>query len=176
MGVAQLKAPWKKKRSPGPRPGLLITLEVEKAQNSPQLSNSLTLSNADSTARHKLTSYPVKRYFIPDLNCNQVISTTIAKLRTRHFKGMKTSPDDPRSYNTCLHRPDIQLSPNHIFNCPFILVKLHNIDQNTMNYQLLYSPKSVDIARAILDAFGVIRFLSSTWTRQQQKGGWTKMV
>ncbi|GFU29070.1 uncharacterized protein TNCV_4836801 [Trichonephila clavipes] len=38
--------------------------------NSPQISNSLTL--ADAIDRHKLTSHPVKKRFIPELNCNRL--------------------------------------------------------------------------------------------------------
>ncbi|GFX48459.1 hypothetical protein TNCV_4614541 [Trichonephila clavipes] len=37
---------------------------------------------------------------------------------------MKISPDGQRSYKTCSHGPDIQLSLNHTFNCPFIYIGL----------------------------------------------------
>ncbi|GFV69612.1 hypothetical protein TNCV_4507271 [Trichonephila clavipes] len=58
---------------------------VKEARNSPRLYNSRTLS-AGAIARSKLASHSVKEHFIPDLNCYCVISTTIAKLSTRHFK------------------------------------------------------------------------------------------
>ncbi|GFX45023.1 RNase H domain-containing protein [Trichonephila clavipes] len=83
---------------------------AKEARNSPQLSNILTLTDADAIARRKLI-YPVKKHFIPVLNRNRVISTTI---RIRHFKGMKMSPDGQKGYNTCPNCPDIQLSPNYI--------------------------------------------------------------
>ncbi|GFV89119.1 hypothetical protein TNCV_4913181 [Trichonephila clavipes] len=51
----------------------------KKDSNSPQLSNSLTLTDADAIARRKFTSHSVKKHFIPDLNCNHVISTTLDK-------------------------------------------------------------------------------------------------
>ncbi|GFW15390.1 c-type lectin domain-containing protein [Trichonephila clavipes] len=95
----------------------------KEARNSPQLSNRLTLTNADAIFRCIFTSHPVKKNCIPDLNCDRVISTTIARLRTRHLKGMKISPDDQRRYNTYPQCPDIQLPPNHIFNGPSVLVK-----------------------------------------------------
>ncbi|GFX20549.1 hypothetical protein TNCV_3489061 [Trichonephila clavipes] len=47
-------------------------------QNSRHFSNTLTLTDADVIAGHKLTSHPVKKYFIPELNCNRLISTTVA--------------------------------------------------------------------------------------------------
>ncbi|GFW22426.1 hypothetical protein TNCV_1431771 [Trichonephila clavipes] len=56
---------------------------AKETQNSPQLSNRLILTDADAIARRKLTSHPVKKHFIPDLNCNRIVSTTIARLRTR---------------------------------------------------------------------------------------------
>ncbi|GFX94365.1 hypothetical protein TNCV_4294101 [Trichonephila clavipes] len=71
---------------------------------------------------------------------------------------MKTSPDGQRSYNTYPPCPDIQLSPNHIFNGPSLLATLHSIDLNPTDHQLLYSPKVVEIERAILYAFGAIFF------------------
>ncbi|GFT87872.1 hypothetical protein TNCV_799781 [Trichonephila clavipes] len=129
---------------------------AKEARNSPQLSNCLTLTDADAIERCKLTSHPVKKHFIPDLNCNRVISTTIARLRTRHFKGRKISPDGQRSYNTYPNCPDIQLCPHHIFSCPSILAKLHNIDLNPTDHQLLYSSKVIDMTRTILDAFSAI--------------------
>ncbi|GFU43719.1 hypothetical protein TNCV_651401 [Trichonephila clavipes] len=99
---------------------------------------------------------PVKKHFISDLNCNQVISTTIARLRTTHFKEMKISLDGQSSYNTCPNYPDIQLSLNHIFNCPSILAKLPNVSLNPMVHQLLHWSKVVNIATAVLDAFGAL--------------------
>ncbi|GFW27568.1 acetyl-CoA carboxylase 1 [Trichonephila clavipes] len=52
---------------------------AKEARNSPQLSNSFTITDAVAIARHKLTSYPIKKHFIPDLNCNNVVSSTIAR-------------------------------------------------------------------------------------------------
>ncbi|GFV79261.1 uncharacterized protein TNCV_71291 [Trichonephila clavipes] len=71
---------------------------------------------------------------------------------------MKISPDGQRSYNTCPHCPDIQLKPNHIFNCPSILAKLLNIDLNLTDYQLLYSLKVFDIAKAVLEPLAPFDF------------------
>ncbi|GFW30165.1 hypothetical protein TNCV_1054761 [Trichonephila clavipes] len=51
-------------------------------RNFPQLSNNLTLTDADVIVRRTLTFYPVKKNFIPELNCDRIISTTIARLRT----------------------------------------------------------------------------------------------
>ncbi|GFV51997.1 hypothetical protein TNCV_1323501 [Trichonephila clavipes] len=55
---------------------------AKEARNFPQLSNSLTHTDTDGITRRKLTSHPVKTPFTSDLNCNRVISITIARLRT----------------------------------------------------------------------------------------------
>ncbi|GFY33349.1 hypothetical protein TNCV_1898011 [Trichonephila clavipes] len=128
---------------------------AKEVRNSPELSNSLTLTDADALARRKLPYHPIK-YFISELECNRLFSTTISGLRTRYFTRMKISPDGQRSYGTYPHCPDIQVSPNHVFNCPYILAKLHNIDLNPTNHQLLYSPKVFDIVRDVLEAFSAI--------------------
>ncbi|GFX03372.1 hypothetical protein TNCV_4633841 [Trichonephila clavipes] len=74
---------------------------AKEARNSLQLSIRLTLIDADAISRSKLSSHPVKRHLISE-NCNRVISTIVARLPTRHFKGRKISPDGQRSYNTSL--------------------------------------------------------------------------
>ncbi|GFU52891.1 hypothetical protein TNCV_1142091 [Trichonephila clavipes] len=99
---------------------------------------------------------------------HHVISTTVAILSTRPFKGMKISPDGQRSYNICPHCTDIQHPPYHIFNCPSILVKLHYVDLSPTDHQLLCSPMDFNNARAALDAFRAISFLGTTLTKQQQ--------
>ncbi|GFW76538.1 putative DD41D transposase [Trichonephila clavipes] len=46
------------------------------------------------------------------------------RLRTEHLKGMKIHPDKTRSYVQCKHCSDLQLTPNHILECPTIGTKL----------------------------------------------------
>ena len=67
---------------------------AEEARNSPELSSILALIDSDATVKCKLTFQPPKKNSIPNLNCNRVISTTIAGLLTGHFKGMKIFSDD----------------------------------------------------------------------------------
>ncbi|GFW46866.1 uncharacterized protein TNCV_2982221 [Trichonephila clavipes] len=57
--------------------GIFVNNLAKEARNSPQLSNRHTLTFTDAIARRKLTSHPVKKHFIPDLNWNGVVSTTI---------------------------------------------------------------------------------------------------
>ncbi|GFU53855.1 RNase H domain-containing protein [Trichonephila clavipes] len=53
---------------------------TKEARNSPQLSNSLTLTDAVAIARRKLNSHSVRKHIIPFLNCNLLTSTTTARI------------------------------------------------------------------------------------------------
>lgn len=128
---------------------------AKEARDNSQPSNSLTLTDADAIASRRLLSATSQKHSIPTLNCDRAISTTIARLRTKHFKGMKISPDGHRSYRSCPHCIDTELSPDHIFDCPAILAKLFRIHLDPPQ-QLLYSSEVVDVARAVLDTFGQI--------------------
>ncbi|GFW33687.1 reverse transcriptase domain-containing protein [Trichonephila clavipes] len=54
---------------------------------------------------------------VTEFDCPRIITSTIARLRTEHLKGMKIHPDKTRSYVQCKHCPDLQLTPNHILEC-----------------------------------------------------------
>ncbi|CAL1288993.1 unnamed protein product [Larinioides sclopetarius] len=70
----------------------------KEARDNSQLSTSLTLT--DAIASRRLLPASSQKQSILALNCDRAISTTIARLRTKHFKGMKISPDGRRSYRS----------------------------------------------------------------------------
>ncbi|GFW98838.1 hypothetical protein TNCV_2837991 [Trichonephila clavipes] len=45
---------------------------------------------------------------IPELNCPRNLSPTVARLRKGHFKVMKISSDNSRSYPICKNCPETQ--------------------------------------------------------------------
>ncbi|GFQ85476.1 hypothetical protein TNCT_596261 [Trichonephila clavata] len=47
---------------------------------------------------------------IPELNCPRNLWSTVARLRTGHFKGMKIPPDNSRSCPICRNCPQTQLT------------------------------------------------------------------
>ena len=130
---------------------------AKEARDSPQTSKCLTLIDANAVASRKLTCQQGKKFSIPELNSDRTISTIIARLRTKHLKGMRISADGQRSYTRlCPHCPDnIQLSPQHILSCPAMLAKLFNISIEDP-VELLFTDKAVEIARAVFDSFGDI--------------------
>ncbi|GFW31881.1 uncharacterized protein TNCV_5040501 [Trichonephila clavipes] len=64
---------------------------------------------------------------------------------------MKIHPDKTRSYVQCKHCPDLQLTPNHILECPTVATKLLKMGMVPLRdslRELLYSPDAPRIAEA----------------------------
>ncbi|GFW02563.1 hypothetical protein TNCV_2455791 [Trichonephila clavipes] len=91
-----------------------------------------------------------------EFDCPRIITSTIARLRTEHFKGMKIHPDKIRSYVQCKHCPDLQLTPNHILECPTVatkLLKMRMVPLRDSLWELLYSLDAPRIAEAVIKTF-----------------------
>ncbi|GFX45273.1 hypothetical protein TNCV_2095581 [Trichonephila clavipes] len=65
-----------------------------------------------------------KKPLVTEFDCPRIITSTIARLRTEHLKGRKIHPDKTRSYVQCKHCRELQLTPNHILECPTVATKL----------------------------------------------------
>ncbi|GFS56803.1 probable RNA-directed DNA polymerase from transposon BS [Trichonephila clavipes] len=76
----------------------------------------ITLDDANAVAKHRIMNHTFKKPLVTEFDCPRIITSTIARLRTEHLKGMKIHPDKTRSYVQCKHCPDLQLTPNHILN------------------------------------------------------------
>ncbi|GFY11358.1 hypothetical protein TNCV_4473411 [Trichonephila clavipes] len=63
-------------------------------------------------------NHTFKKPLVTEFDCPRIITSTIARLRTEHLKGMKIHPDKTRSYVQRKHCPDLQLTPNHILDMP----------------------------------------------------------
>ncbi|GFX04199.1 RNase H domain-containing protein [Trichonephila clavipes] len=93
---------------------------------------------------------------VTEFDCPRIITSTIARLRTEHFKGMKIHPDKTRSYVKCKHCPDLQLTPNHILKCPIVATKLLKMGMVPLRdslREILYSPDAPRIAEAVIKTF-----------------------
>ncbi|GFT13256.1 transposable element Tcb2 transposase [Trichonephila clavipes] len=93
---------------------------------------------------------------VTEFDCPRIITSTIARLRTEHLKGMKIHPDKTRSYVQCKHCPDLQLTPNHILECPTVATKLLKMGMVPLRdslWELLYSPDAPRIAEAVIKTF-----------------------
>ncbi|GFV91699.1 hypothetical protein TNCV_4762641 [Trichonephila clavipes] len=69
---------------------------------------------------------------------------------------MKIHPDKTRSYVQCKHCPDLQLTPNHILECPTVATKLLKMGMVPLRdslRELLYSPDVPRIAEAVIKTF-----------------------
>ncbi|GFX13590.1 RNase H domain-containing protein [Trichonephila clavipes] len=114
-----------------------------------------TVFDANAVAKQKLCSNPRKKFSLPELNYSREITTTITRLRTKYFKGMKILPDGSRSYVECRHCSGTQLDPKHHFSCPSPVGALFKIDYNC-SMDILYSDRSMDVVTAMIHIFGNI--------------------
>ncbi|GFX33740.1 RNase H domain-containing protein [Trichonephila clavipes] len=93
---------------------------------------------------------------VTEFDCPRIITSTTARLRTEHLKGMKILPDKTRSYVQCKHCPDLQLTPNHILECPTVATKLLKMGmvplRNSLR-EILYIPDAPRIAEAVIKTF-----------------------
>ncbi|GFS60771.1 RNA-directed DNA polymerase from mobile element jockey [Trichonephila clavipes] len=93
---------------------------------------------------------------VTEFDCPRIITSTIARFRTEHLKGMKIHPVNTRSYVQCKHCPDLQLTPNHILECPTVATKLLKMGMVPLRdslRELLYSPDAPRIVEAVIKTF-----------------------
>nr|XP_042896382.1 protein lev-9-like [Parasteatoda tepidariorum] len=72
----------------------------------------------NTVARRRLQPHSFRKSHITDFDCSRILASTITRLRTNHFKGMQILPDKIRTYIPCKNCTDIQLTPDHILQCP----------------------------------------------------------
>ncbi|GFX12622.1 RNase H domain-containing protein [Trichonephila clavipes] len=116
----------------------------------------ITLDDANAVAKHRIMNHTFKKPLATEFDCPRIITSTIARLRTEHLKGMKIHPDKTRSYVQCKHCPDLQLTPNHILECPTVATKLLKMGMVPLRdslRELLYSPDAPRIAETVIKTF-----------------------
>ncbi|GFV93730.1 probable RNA-directed DNA polymerase from transposon BS [Trichonephila clavipes] len=116
----------------------------------------ITLDGANAVTKHRIMNHTFKKPLVTEFDCPRIIASTIARLRTEHLKGMKIPPDKTRSYVQCKHCPDLQLTPNHILECPTVATKLLKMGMVPLRdslRELLYSPVAPRIAEAVIKTF-----------------------
>ncbi|GFV32897.1 hypothetical protein TNCV_1745391 [Trichonephila clavipes] len=72
------------------------------------------------------------------------------------IKGMKIPPDKTRSYFQCKHCPCLQLTPNHILECPTVatkLLKMEIVPLRDSLWEILYSGDAPRIAEVVIKTF-----------------------
>ncbi|GFV31008.1 hypothetical protein TNCV_4014421 [Trichonephila clavipes] len=119
----------------------------------------ITLDDANAVAKHRIMNHTFKKTLVTEFDCPRIITSTIARLRTEHLKGMKIHPDKTRAYVQCKHCPDLQLTPDHILECPTVATKLLKMGMVTLKdslREILYSPDAPRIAEVVIKTFNVI--------------------
>ncbi|GFY26226.1 RNase H domain-containing protein [Trichonephila clavipes] len=116
----------------------------------------ITPDDANAVAKHRILNHTFKKPLVTEFDCPRIITSTIARLRTEHLKGMKIHPDKTRSYVQCKHCPDLQLTPNLILERPTVATKLLKMGMVPLRdslRELLYSPDAPRIAEAVIKTF-----------------------
>ncbi|GFT00988.1 RNase H domain-containing protein [Trichonephila clavipes] len=129
---------------------------VKEARDIEHKCTTITLDDANPVAKHRIMNHTFKKPLVTEFDCPRIITSTIARLRTEHLKGMKIHPDKTRSYVQCKHCPDLQLTPNHILECPTVATKLLKMGMVPLRdslWELLYSPDAPRIAEAVIKTF-----------------------
>jgi len=91
--------------------------------------NVVTCSDANALAHLAIRGFHVKQYkHVPavDLKLPRAISSCMARLRTGHYKWLKSLTDGTRTYRNCRNCKNIPLSPQHIYACPTITPLVEN--------------------------------------------------
>ncbi|GFU68421.1 RNase H domain-containing protein [Trichonephila clavipes] len=85
----------------------------------------ITLDDANAVAKYRIMNHTFKKKnLVTEFDYPRIITSTTARLRTEHLKGMKIHPDKTRSYVQCKHCLDLQLMPIHILEHPTVAKKL----------------------------------------------------
>ncbi len=115
----------------------------------------VTLSDINSVTKAKLNDRKIQiKHQIPEISTDRTLTSTLTRLRTGHFRGMKIHSDGTRTYCLCKNCPDIELTPKHLFNCPAILAQLQQISDNP--WADLYEENCLQIADVVYRTFGQI--------------------
>ncbi|GFQ90831.1 hypothetical protein TNCT_107431 [Trichonephila clavata] len=104
-----------------------------------------------STSAKFLCNQRFIKRIVPEINCARNLSSTIARLHTDRFKGMKISPDNSRSYLICRNCPQTQLTSDHILNCKALFASFFKLDESPRD--ILYRPQAPDQTSLVIGAF-----------------------
>ncbi|GFV26245.1 RNase H domain-containing protein [Trichonephila clavipes] len=73
-----------------------------------------TVFDVNGVSNQKLCSIPRKKLSLPELNYSREITTTITRIRIKHFQSMEILPDSSRSYVECSTAEGSNWIPNII--------------------------------------------------------------
>ncbi|GFW71446.1 RNase H domain-containing protein [Trichonephila clavipes] len=116
----------------------------------------ITLGDAGAVARHRIMNHTFGEPLVAEFDCPRVVASTVVGLRAEHLGGMGIHPDRTGSCVQCGHCPDLQLTPNHILECPAVateLLKMGMVPLGDSLRELLYSPDAPRMAEAVIKTF-----------------------
>jgi ribonuclease HI len=112
----------------------------------------LTYQDANILIKHNIIPPHIKNSIIEiSENFTRKETTTLTHLKSKHFLGMKFNSDGTRTYTNCTHCPNLELTPDHLFNCPVSkqLLSYRHIPQNPLTQ--LNKKHALKITRFIIE-------------------------
>jgi hypothetical protein len=112
----------------------------------------LTYQDANILIKHNIIPPHINNSIIEiSENFTRKETTTLTHLKSKHFLGMKFNSDGTRTYTNCTHCPNLELTPDHLFNCPVSkqLLSYRHIPQNPLTQ--LNKKHALKITRFIIE-------------------------
>ncbi|GFV13962.1 hypothetical protein TNCV_524391 [Trichonephila clavipes] len=113
-----------------------------------ELQHTVISEDVNAVSKCKISNQHFIKPTIPKLNCPTNLSSTVIRLSTGYFKGMKLSPDNSRSYPICRNCPQTQSTPDHIFDYKTTLASFFQLDASPQD--ILCSPQATDLASLVI--------------------------
>ncbi|GFW72210.1 RNase H domain-containing protein [Trichonephila clavipes] len=132
---------------------------AKEGKNDDQLCPTITLADANAVANYRLLPHRYKKTLIVDFDCSRNLTSIIARLRTGHFIGMKISSDKTRTCIPCKNFTEVQLTPDHILECPALtphIIRLGMVPLASELREVIYSADTQRLAEAVQKAHDII--------------------
>ncbi|UYV80899.1 TRDMT1 [Cordylochernes scorpioides] len=88
---------------------------AKEARKLSQRKEQMSVFDADALAKYKIIKQKIRKDQICEINSERKLTKIIARLRTKHYKGMAIHPDGTRTYRACNNCPGVELAPTYIF-------------------------------------------------------------
>ena len=119
----------------------------------PQPCPTITLADANAVAKPRILPHSFKEPLITDFDYPRILTSTIARLRTGHFKGMRILSEKTKIYIPCKNCTEAQLTPDHILECPALtsyILQLGLVPLALELREVLFSRVVLELAAAVL--------------------------
>ena len=111
------------------------------------------LAEENEVANLRFLPYSFKKPLITDLDCPRILTSTMARFRTVHFKGVRILSNKTSTYIPCKNCTDAQLTQDHILEGPSPTLDILQLGFGPLASELrevLHSTIILELAAAVL--------------------------